>query len=237
MRLSWACVGLLLVSACAPPPDVTGASGVGFGDYDSYSRERAERDAALARSITPGTISDERTGTVLTPLPEAQPTPLRPVSTATAPAADPEGQQTAAATPAAENQQPDNPEISDEQNFEAVSERETIESDAERLERNRNRYVVIEPKALPRRPGSDRPNVVAFALATNNPVGQPLYSRGPFKNAQTTARNCARFQSADLAQEEFLSLGGPKRDPKRLDPDGDGFACTWDPTPFRKIRG
>ena len=24
---------------------------------------------------------------------------------------------------------------------------------------------------------------------------------------------------------------------KLLDPDGDGFACSWDPRPFRKVRG
>ena len=31
----------------------------------------------------------------------------------------------------------------------------------------------------------------------------------------------------------FLEAGGPKRDRKGLDPDGDGFACAWDPRPFR----
>ena len=29
--------------------------------------------------------------------------------------------------------------------------------------------------------------------------------------------------------------GGPKVDPKGIDPDGDGFACYWDPKPFRSV--
>ena len=39
---------------------------------------------------------------------------------------------------------------------------------------------------------------------------------------------------SDLAQIEFLERGGPARDRLGLDPDGDGYACAWDPTPFRK---
>ena len=39
--------------------------------------------------------------------------------------------------------------------------------------------------------------------------------------------------SSDLAQKAFLSRGGPERDILLLDPDGDGFACKWDPRPFR----
>ena len=35
------------------------------------------------------------------------------------------------------------------------------------------------------------------------------------------------------AQQAFLEAGGPERDRKGLDPDGDGYACAWDPTPFR----
>ncbi len=43
--------------------------------------------------------------------------------------------------------------ISDEQNFNAVAERESIESDAARLAQNRAQYVVIQPTALPQREG------------------------------------------------------------------------------------
>lgn len=126
--------------------------------------------------------------------------------------------------------------ISDEQNFQAVSGRESIESDAQRLAENRARYVVIEPTELPQRDGGNGASIVKFALATNNAVGQQLYPRSNFNADARFQRNCAKFTSSDLAQEDFLNAGGPKRDPKGLDPDGDGFACYWDPAPFRAAR-
>ena len=43
--------------------------------------------------------------------------------------------------------------------------------------------------------------------------------------------------SPDQAQIDFLSKGGPERDRLSLDPDGDGYACGWDPRPFRKAVG
>ena len=36
------------------------------------------------------------------------------------------------------------------------------------------------------------------------------------------------------AKIAFLEAGGPKRDRKALDPDGDGYACGWDPAPYRR---
>ena len=44
---------------------------------------------------------------------------------------------------------------------------------------------------------------------------------------------CARYPTDAAAQEAFLKAGGPQRDSKKLDPDGDGFACGFDPTPFQ----
>lgn len=127
--------------------------------------------------------------------------------------------------------------ISDEQDFTAVSARQTIESDAARIEANRAQYVIVEPKDLPVRPGSgDLALVVEYALATTNGVGQPLYRRAGAFGENRFTRNCARYASADLAQADFLNRGGPKRDAKGLDPDGDGFACYWDPSPFRQAR-
>jgi len=55
---------------------------------------------------------------------------------------------------------PNNPGLSDEQDFGAVSDRQSIESDAERLERNRALYTLIEPTEVPTRPGTDIPNIV-----------------------------------------------------------------------------
>ncbi len=127
-----------------------------------------------------------------------------------------------------------NPGLSDEQSFDAVADRQTIESDAERLERNRALYTVVEPTAVPRRPGSQIPNIVAFALQTNNPLGEPLYKRGLFSTQARFFRNCAKFTSDAASQEAFLAAGGPEKDGRGLDPDGDGYACYWDPRPFRR---
>ncbi|MEP2640982.1 hypothetical protein [Roseobacter sp.] len=127
-----------------------------------------------------------------------------------------------------------NPGISNENDFGAVAERQTIESDAARIERNKAQYEVVAPQALPTRTGSEQPNIVSFALSTSHPKGQSVYARAGFGGANRAARNCAGYASSDLAQIDFLSRGGPKRDRKGLDPDGDGYACAWDPAPFRK---
>jgi hypothetical protein len=130
-----------------------------------------------------------------------------------------------------------NPGISDEQNFDAVAGRETIESDRERIEAQRQAYQVLRPQPLPSRPGDTGPNVVAYALNTTNARGERLYSRTGFNAENRFLRNCAKYPSSDLAQRDFLARGGPERDRLGLDPDGDGFACYWDPAPFRAARG
>ncbi|MFN3148079.1 MAG: hypothetical protein ACE368_24010 [Paracoccaceae bacterium] len=142
--------------------------------------------------------------------------------------------QTAAATPAPTPVPSNDPSLSDEQSFAAVSSRESIESDAERLARQREAYQVIAPEPLPPRTEASGPNIVEFALSTTNTVGQKLYNRGLFATDSRAARACLAFVSDDLAQEAFLAEGGPSRDPKGLDPDGDGFACGWDPLPYRR---
>ena len=123
--------------------------------------------------------------------------------------------------------------ISDEQDFSAVSERRSIESDAARIEQNRQTYEVVAPTAVPERGTDGQPNIVQYALSTSNPVGTQLYSRAGFNLQAKAQRNCAQFPSPDQAQIAFLSNGGPQRDRKGLDPDGDGYACSWDPSPFR----
>ena len=128
----------------------------------------------------------------------------------------------------------DTTRLSDENDFEAVSERQSIESDAERVEKNRALYVLIEPTSLPRRPGSNVPSIVEYAIKTTNPVGTQLYSR-QFASKTRFDWNCAKYSSQSAAQEAFLVWGGPRVDPKGIDPDGDGFACYWDPKPFRSV--
>jgi hypothetical protein len=123
--------------------------------------------------------------------------------------------------------------ISDEQNFTAVKSRVSIAQDAARLKLMRQEYKVIAPKPLPRRPSNDGPNLVSYALSTSNPVGNRIYRRFNLFGKAAYERACARFTSADLAQMAFLRRGGPKRDPLGLDPDGDGYACSWDPSSLR----
>ena len=62
-------------------------------------------------------------------------------------------------------------QISNEQDFEVVATAQTVESDAERIAANRAKYIVMDVQALPRRPDR-RPNVVDYALRTNNPIHQ-----------------------------------------------------------------
>lgn len=83
-------------------------------------------------------------------------------------------------------------------------------------------------------PGST-PVLVRYAYAADHAPGTAIYSRSRGSAAQA-ARVCAGFASADAAQTAFLAAGGPRQDPRGMDPDGDGFVCGWDPAPFRQSR-
>jgi hypothetical protein len=75
-------------------------------------------------------------------------------------------------------------------------------------------------------------NVVAFALSTDNAVGERVHARFPLRLGRPEVR-CRDFRTTDLAQDWFLTNDGPERDRAGLDPDGDGFACNWDPERYR----
>jgi hypothetical protein len=122
--------------------------------------------------------------------------------------------------------------ISDEQDFDAVASRESIESDAQRRAAQAAAYTVIQPTALPDQPQDTGPNIVDYALNAPNRKGQAWYSRFVLSGQGRFERNCSEYRSPDEAQRDFLSRGGPDRDPRGIDPDGDGFACGWDPAPF-----
>lgn len=125
--------------------------------------------------------------------------------------------------------------ISDENDFSAVSSRESIESDKQRIEQNKANYQVVQPTALPQRSGEgEGSEIIQYAIAAPNRLGEAIYDRSGSPEKQ--ARACAKYATAEDAQAAFLKAGGPKRDPKGLDTDGDGFACAWDPTPFQKAR-
>lgn len=226
---------LAALVACQPAvPD----SGVGV----TSAQASAARDAQLAGLPAPAPVD---AGTPLDPA--ARPLPA---SVTAAVTGDSTESQAAAAAAAANSgvapvdASPSNPPpavvnssgISSEQNFDAVSAERSIESDAQRLAANRAQYQVIAPTDLPVRPGTNTPNIVEYALRTNNPVGTQIYRRTNVLSAQRYARNCAGYESPAAAQTDFLSRGGPERDRRGLDPDGDGFACDWNPTPFRAAR-
>ncbi|MEM8732433.1 MAG: hypothetical protein AAGF79_21190 [Pseudomonadota bacterium] len=126
-----------------------------------------------------------------------------------------------------------NPGISDENDFQAVASRQSIASDAQRLEQQAAQREVIAPTSVPTRPASSDPNIVQYALATQHPKGSRVYTRSGINLASKAQRNCAKYTSPDQAQIDFLLKGGPDRDRLSLDPDGDGYACGWDPAPFR----
>jgi hypothetical protein len=128
-----------------------------------------------------------------------------------------------------------NPGISDEQNFDAVAGRESIESDAERRARQAAAYQLIEATALPTRNGRVEPNIVQFALQAPNNRGEEVFDRSGLSGESRFQRNCAKYRTPDEAQRDFLTRGGPQRDRLGIDPDGDGFACGWDPQAFRSI--
>lgn len=245
-------VPMFLVACTTPVPD--SGAGVGLSEYSQYEIERARLEASQGAAIDPGQAIVPPGADPVIPGGSGAPAissaelasagigaPLAAPGTGGSAAPDAvsnvndvnrtEGVQ---ASPANAEVQIASSGISDEQSFEAVAARETIESDAERLARQRAAYQVIQPTALPERDEEVGPNIVEYALNAPNRLGQEWYSRSllvidPVGKFQ---RNCASFRSPDEAQREFLSRGGPERDPLGVDPDGDGFACGWDPAPF-----
>lgn len=232
-RLSCLIAPIVVLCACAPQvPD--SARGVGFDSAQSVQA----RDAALQGTGTnvPLTVLPPEGGTgAPQPITGVAPVPGSAEATAA---------ETARVLAETRPPQPGAPSgagavtnslgISNENNFDAVSGQRSIEGDAARIEQNRAQYTVIAPQALPERSGNSQPNIVAFALSTNHPVGTRVYARAGLNGAARAERNCRDYASPDLAQIDFLERGGPKRDGRGLDPDGDGYACGWDPSPFRK---
>lgn len=192
-------------------------------------------DAAIGSAALAALNATSPAGSSVTPyqpVPTGSVTPYQPVPTAPAPYQP----LPAAAAPLAAVPAPvgGSPRISDENDFSAVASRETIESDRARIEANAAQYQQVQPTALPPRTETG-PNIVEYAINASNPPGQKAYARSGL-HLSNYERNCAKFASQDLAQMEFLRRGGPQRDPGNLDPDGDGYACRWDPTPFQQAR-
>ncbi|MEM7471556.1 MAG: hypothetical protein AAF340_09415 [Pseudomonadota bacterium] len=211
MRAILASLAVAGLAACAPPiPDSGPDAGVGFGDYNNYIDQQQAREQELSGINAPASEGAS----------DAQQ-----LAAAAVTAIGQDGQTGAPQS---------NPGISDEQDFNAVSQRQTIASDAARRRQQQGQYQVVTPEAVPSRPGSTVPTPIEFALLVSHPVGQKTYSRSPFGRAKVAA-NCARYGSGELAQDAFLKAGGPDKDKLKLDPDGDGYACGWNPAKYRAL--
>ncbi|MCW1917348.1 hypothetical protein NX862_01125 [Rhodobacter sp. KR11] len=250
MRKAYSLVALAVLAACGPVVPDSNPQGAGFQDYNSYVRNSVAGNQASAypgAGIATPPVTGFSTDSAAAAIAAAEGGTVAPLNgtgfgavTAQAGAALPgidpacqgRGQTMAGIQETTSEMNYAAGGVSDEQDFGAVSSRESIESDKQRIACNRQQYVVVQPGAIPQRPNDEGPNIAAYALATNNAPGVKLYSRPPFY-LTNPEKACAKFTSSDKAQQAFLAAGGPQRDSKALDPDGDGFACAWDPRPFR----
>ncbi|HQU69866.1 MAG TPA: hypothetical protein PLI43_16935 [Albidovulum sp.] len=201
----------------APSASELAQAGIGGGQLGS---------AAAMSSVPPAGMMSAPIGE----LPAAEPVQAGP--------AVPPATTAAAPLPGAEPVQPESHSgISDEQDFSAVASRETIESDKARMEQNKAQYQQVQPTELPERSGDTGAAVdlVQYALNAPNRKGETIYPRSRIALANSE-RACGRYDTPEAAQQAFMRAGGPQKDSKNLDPDGDGFACFWDPTPFQKAK-
>ena len=251
----------LLLAACdtsAPYSNVidTTGRGVGFSDYAQYLRAQEElsrirrAEAAQSRGVgaaqtapqsaatQPANIGQEAVAAVrgmapvsTTSLPDATPQQASGAQTQQQPAAQPQmtGQPAPSQTANAQPQPPRAAGVSEQgytpQPFGTVAQNTLVERDFVP-------QVRVSESEMPQ--GAGGPNLFVYALSTTHNVGQTLYNRSHPLRWRRWEAACAQYPSQDLAQEAFLAAGGPERDPDHLDPDGDGFACWWDPTPFRQ---
>ncbi len=75
-------------------------------------------------------------------------------------------------------------------------------------------------------PGST-PVLVRYAFAAQHAPGTRVWARTG-GSPSAAAQACRSYPDSDRAQMAFLAAGGPERDPRGMDPDGDGFVCGWD---------
>lgn len=255
---------MTLLAACdtsAPYSNVidTTGRGVGFSDYAQYLRAQEElsrirrAEATQARGVQsapqgapqfapqsaaqPATIGQEAVAAVRgTPQAAPQPFPLGQQQTAGMPPA-PVAQaqapvQTAALNPAPQQQNAPAPRAA------GVSEQAFTPQPFGTPQQNR----LVERDFVPQvhvseaelMQGAGGPNLFVYALSTQHNVGDARYNRSHPLRWRRWESACAQYPSQDLAQEAFLAAGGPVNDPNHLDPDGDGYACWWDPAPFRQ---
>ncbi|MCE5974387.1 hypothetical protein LZA78_12935 [Sinirhodobacter sp. WL0062] len=215
----------LALMACTPTG--SGTAGVGFGDYGTYLAQReaelvGQRQAAIpAPKIAPA----QPVVAAAAPVPANNGYGTAPLS-ALAPAAIQPGAAVptaVVATPAAGDQSLGQEALA---TLAATSPTPTAAPLVP---------AAPAPVVAPAVQGSAGPNLAAYALSATNGMGQQIYDRGGF-HLTDSGKACAKYISPDLAQMAFLEKGGPQKDSLNLDPDGDGFACGWDPRPFQAAR-
>jgi len=251
-----------MVSACAsnaPYSNVidTAGSGVGFSDYAQYMRAQEElsrirrAEAAAARAVpqqsgAPAQVGfqPQGFGNAQTQVPQQAPlgqpiaaTPLQsqPQQVAQANAAQPTtaqplaslgfntGQTLAASAPAPAEQGVSTQSYQ-AQPFGTAAQNRVVRRD----------FVPQVRVTAAEAPAASGPNLFMYALSTRHNVGEERYTRrNPLRWRRWEAA-CAQYPHQDLAQEAFLAAGGPEKDSENMDPDGDGFACWWNPAPFRQ---
>jgi hypothetical protein len=233
MRLYFCAAALVSLAACSPQvPDsaagvVDSGQGVGFGNYNAYQNAREAQLTGQSQSLAVSGPNGIPAGSG-----------DQDAIAARAEAALNSGQ-------APVNASPSNPApaivensagISGENDFDAVASQRDIQADKALIAQNRAQYQVAEVTDLPERTTTG-PNIVQYALQTSNPVGNTIYNRSGLRAEARYAKSCGSYASPDLAQEAFLAAGGPERDRQGMDPDGDGYACGWNPAPFRAAKG
>lgn len=246
-------LALLGLAGCAAGPNsyaTMTSTGVGFGDYQRYLRARTAEPAAPGRSAIPYSVPPETPRTAILPpatMPASAPSTLDIVPVRERPAAPtaPSGpiatQRLApAAQPAAPAPTPapaptviasataPQDAIRDQQVYHAGESRRTTPTGTAPAQ------AEIVTASIPAPSDHGGPNLVAYALNASNPVGTEAYRRiNPLRWSRWQDA-CLQYRNQDAAQTAFLENGGPARDPGNLDPDGDGYACWWDPTPLRQ---
>lgn len=257
MRLPLALSAVLLVSACAsnaPYSNVidTAGGGVGFSDYAQYMRAQEElsrirrQEAAAARAAPQQATGPAQVGfqpqgfgSAQTDMPQqaplGQPVAATPLQIRPSPQQVPQqtsaggfstGEQVASAqspapAPAAQGVSTQSYEA---QPFGTPAQNRVVRRD----------FVPQVRVTAAEAPAASGPNLFVYALSTRHSVGEERYTRRHPLRWRRWESACAQYPHQDLAQEAFLAAGGPEKDPEHMDPDGDGYACWWDPAPFRQ---
>lgn len=210
-------VGCVLAACSASPPLET-PRGVGFGNYDRYLAGQAQ---VSSQAVTSRPAAPAQGFAANGPVPSETPGAAVPQGTAIARAGLPApGAPTAPTT-----------------DFAARAAAAIDAADGGSVTRgaipNAPRAAAAPGATAGASLAASDNTLVQYAINTGHPIGVQQYRRTDLGQARHVA-NCGEFASAEAAQLWFLANEGPARDQRSLDPDGDGFACAWDPSGYRQ---